>query len=749
MSFLTRNLKLRIAEDLTADARYNLERLDLLGANIDLSEGLVVGPGSITDAEVSSSAAINADKIDDSNSINKFVSSSTFSDISNNTLNIASLGDALNVTNTRVSTVEAEQVTQNSSISGLQLSDTIQSGAIAVNTTKVSFPEAPADGQQYARQGNSWSVVVPPEDSSGGTVNLTSNTLNITGSGTENITVELPVGVGAGNTVDASITSIPPTPPPSLGLFPEDGFVSGSTPIPSQMLSPSVMTTIQYSSPTQGNLLFDGIQYTAQATGMYYFDASIVIGNDVADAGAGMGTQFLVNSGRANERVEGFRRKTNSNMTNGIYGLHSSQPISLIQGDTVEFQAAHIDSTVGDFPSTTFTNFSTFTPITFTAAEIPMGHFDVVFLGAEIESEVVTATLTVDQLPVNDAGGVALGSKFDIEGISLDVQGSVVNGSFVARLGGVYKFDSDLSTPNSGTTRLSTTYRVNRINGTTETYVSSSPDVQGANNSLFSNNPNNHQALLRLAIGETVDFFYHGSNNIGGGLQEILAGSSVAVTRVSDSSSYVNAYDTRSAAIPAVSIVEMEALVELEDVQSAFSGGAFTAPVSGSYFIKASFGWNTPGTSGDAPGMVLVLRRNGVVFDFKAAGGSGAVPHFLSENICRMYRLEAGDVITASMGVSGYNINTSNPITEIHPSTSVGASTEIFGGFQATLVTNDAPPVPVLLSVPAVDPSGNPVFQNAPLASEVVYNNTTSGLTATDVQAAIDELRALIASLHP
>ena len=29
------------------------------------------------------------------------------------------------------------------------------------------------------------------------------------------------------------------------------------------------------------------------------------------------------------------------------------------------------------------------------------------------------------------------------------------------------------------------------------------------------------------------------------------------------------------------------------------------------------------------------------------------------------------------------------------------------------------------------------------------YNNTSSGLTATDIQAAIDELKALIDSYHP
>jgi len=32
MAGLTRNLKLRLADDLTADARYNLERIDQLGS---------------------------------------------------------------------------------------------------------------------------------------------------------------------------------------------------------------------------------------------------------------------------------------------------------------------------------------------------------------------------------------------------------------------------------------------------------------------------------------------------------------------------------------------------------------------------------------------------------------------------------------------------------------------------------------------------------------------------------------------
>lgn len=35
----------------------------------------------------------------------------------------------------------------------------VQDSAIALNTSKVSFPEAPLDGQQYARQSGAWSVV--------------------------------------------------------------------------------------------------------------------------------------------------------------------------------------------------------------------------------------------------------------------------------------------------------------------------------------------------------------------------------------------------------------------------------------------------------------------------------------------------------------------------------------------------------------------------------------------------------------
>lgn len=65
--------------------------------------------------------------------------------ISNNASSIAANTTNINNNDSDITNLENEQVVQN--------------GLIAINTAKVSFPEAPNDGQQYARQNEAWSVV--------------------------------------------------------------------------------------------------------------------------------------------------------------------------------------------------------------------------------------------------------------------------------------------------------------------------------------------------------------------------------------------------------------------------------------------------------------------------------------------------------------------------------------------------------------------------------------------------------------
>jgi hypothetical protein len=92
-------------------------------------------------------------------------------------------------------------ITANTALAGNTTTITTgQANEIAANTLKVTFPEAPSDGSQYARQNGSWSVVSgggggDTYDLNAGTKSGNSVPLNLTsGSGTDNSLVSLTEG---------------------------------------------------------------------------------------------------------------------------------------------------------------------------------------------------------------------------------------------------------------------------------------------------------------------------------------------------------------------------------------------------------------------------------------------------------------------------------------------------------------------------------------------------------------------------
>ena len=115
------------------------------------------------------------------------------------------------------------------------------------------------------------------------------------------------VNRSAAGTTDYSDTSIPAPPIPEIGVFPNTGFVSGSTPLQSQILAVNTFRTIQYTVPTMGFEFFDGEKHTAPANGVYYYDCSAVFGNDAVDTNAGIAGRFIVNEGLASERIVQIR----------------------------------------------------------------------------------------------------------------------------------------------------------------------------------------------------------------------------------------------------------------------------------------------------------------------------------------------------------------------------------------------------------------------------------------------------------
>jgi len=513
-------------------------------------------------------------------------------------------------------------------------------------------------------------------------------------------------GTGAGGTTDNSDTSTPPPFVPEIGVFPNDGFVHGSKPLQSQVLGLNTMTTISYSVPTTGSQYFDGVAYTAPATGVYYFDASVVFGNDTIDTNVRLVSRYIINEGLASERTIHVRRETAALGVQGIYGVHGSAPISLLQNDTVRFQVSQFDTSTSDNPNTTFTVGSNGTSNPFDINQLPMGHFDVVFLGAETEAEIVQAVFTgIQSIPVG-AGSVEVGEPLSIEGVQLDTQGSIVNGSFIARFGGVYKFDLDLIGSGSTTSRSAVNLRVNRINGTSELYHNveptlktgtTHPGLDGVSGAAF-----NGQNLIRLAIGESVDILAQ-TNGL-----SVINGSAVSIIRVSNSDTYVNAYDTRTDTITSSATFTIEGATELEDVQGAYDMGSFTVPASGTYFLLNKL---TITGGGFPAGAAISLKRDGVEFDYVVNGGfAGFGSHFHTYNMSRMYHLEENEVITATLSFNNHNDTFGTGINDLYPSSVTGNTTDIYGGFQATLVTNDAPPVAVLPPAEVVVPAGTPLL---------------------------------------
>jgi len=517
--------------------------------------------------------------------------------------------------------------------------------------------------------------------------------------------------ISAAGTTDNADTSQPPAVIPEIGVFPNTGFVSGSKPLQSQILAINSYRTVQYTVPTVGSEFFDGEKHTAPAKGIYYYDCSAVFGNDTVDTNAGLSGRFLINEGLATERIVQIRREVNPLGVAGIYGVHGSAPISLQQGDTVRFQAGQLDNSTSDNPNTSFTNTANFTALPFDISLLPMGHFDIVFLGDETQAEFVYAELIANQVIPIGAGSVELGAPFSIEGIQIDTQGSIVNGSFVSRFGGAYKFDFDLLSQAAIAHRGAINLRVNRTNGTTETYHNVNVTNRGGVSGTLDRDPINGQDLIRLAAGESVDFFAHVSRNTGTTQLNLGIGSTVSIIRVSDSNTYVNAYDTRSDRLAPQDIIDIVGGTELEDVQNAYSAGEFTAPTSGPCFFINKLAVNGGGA---VPPATMVLKRDGVIFDYRSVGGyTSTGSHFNVYTISRMIHVQENEVITATIAFAGWNEATFTGINEIHPTAMVGNNTDIYGAFQATFVTNDAPPVPVLPPAPATNPDGTPVFLNA------------------------------------
>ena len=140
--------------------------------------------------------------------------------------------------------------------------------------------------------------------------------------------------------------------------------------------------------------------------------------------------------------------------------------------------------------------------------------------------------------------------------------------------------------------------------------------------------------------------------------------------------------------------------------------GEFTAATSGPCMIVNKFAVNGGGA---VPPAIMVLKRDGVIFDYRSVGGyTSAGSHFNVYTMSRMINVQENEVITATIALATWNeVIFGGAQNSIHPSSVSGNSTDIYGAFQATFVTNDAPPVPVLPPAPATNPDGTPIFLNA------------------------------------
>ena len=681
----------------------------------DVAGGLIIKPESVNTAQVGS---IDADKIDDTTSTNKFVSPSVLADISNNTTNI--------------SNIQTAQSAQDAAISANTTANVANAMAISTNTTNISNNDTDISNNAAAIVSLNMAIA----DSQ------TSITSENVGTGTEILVTEniddLRFRSISSDDLDIELDGDNITinlPAPEAIPSSEDGFVRGSTLLAGQSLT-TAFQDVNYSTPIVGGTLFDGLEFTADRAGLYYFDALALYGGDEIDFNSGNAAHFLVNGTIS----RGFNPKTN-HFAARHYGLSASTPIILSQGDKVRFQCRQLDNSSSDSPDTVFSGGATNTPITInTSTELPIGHFNVIFLGAADQAESVYVESLTDVIPGPGVGGAERGAPLVLDNVVFDTLGSFSGNIFTPQLGGTYKFGNRLRVNGTGNLTLNdqaVNYRVTRADGSIETYLNNSVTLRGSTNSVYNFTGVHSDTLIDLVVGDSVEilcFLRRDATTVGGSDQfgQVLPGSITYITRVADSSTYVNAYDNRSSSITPLSLHAQEASQEVSDIADIHTNGSITITDPGTYFAIPQVGY-TPTGNVDS-GAITVLRKNGQIINFKGQGG------FLSYNNPRtihnsgMYEFEAGDVITAETGFENFS-TTAGQALNFQPTVISGAETIISGGMQLVKATNNAPPVPVPPPLPQ--------------ASSIDYNNSTSGLAATNVQDALDELRALIASLHP
>lgn len=208
---------IRIGDASGISAQVDVNTVGDISASV--AAGLRVKSQVLTDIHIADTAAIDADKIDDSTSTNKFVTEAITQAISTNSTNIANNTASIN-SNTQATTDLA-----------------------LTTTTSITDLQSAID-------------LIPIVD----LVTITSDDLVVTQVGSD-FTINLPeeeVIVGS-----------------------EDFFVSGSTPLPQQDIANNNFATILFSVPTQGADIFDGSTFTAPVTGVYLFEVSALFGSDI------------------------------------------------------------------------------------------------------------------------------------------------------------------------------------------------------------------------------------------------------------------------------------------------------------------------------------------------------------------------------------------------------------------------------------------------------------------------------------
>ncbi len=152
-----------------------------------ITGGTITDTGTIGITQASGSANGYLSSTDWNTFNNKSTFDGQFSSLSNTPTTISGYGitDALQL-----------GVTSNTALAGNTTTiTTAQENEIAANTLKVTFPEAPSDGSQYARQNGGWSVV---SGSGGGVTSIIAGTGIGVDQSTGDVTITNTGGVGGG-----------------------------------------------------------------------------------------------------------------------------------------------------------------------------------------------------------------------------------------------------------------------------------------------------------------------------------------------------------------------------------------------------------------------------------------------------------------------------------------------------------------------------------------------------------------------